>query len=63
LLELASWQHGKGLAREAAQHLENLVAVHGYQRIGLNVLTSNPVPWAFGRVWATSARKACEAPD
>jgi RimJ/RimL family protein N-acetyltransferase len=47
LLELASWQQGKGLAREAAQHLENLVAVYGYQRIGLNVLTSNPRALGF----------------
>jgi len=42
LLELASWQHGKGLAREAAQHLEHLVAARGHQRAGLSVLTSNP---------------------
>jgi RimJ/RimL family protein N-acetyltransferase len=41
LLELASWHHGKGLAREAAQHLEDLVAVRGYRRVGLNVLTTN----------------------
>ncbi len=41
LLELASWHHAKGLAREAAQHLEDLVALRGYRRVGLNVLTAN----------------------
>ncbi len=46
-LELAPWQHGKGLAHEAAQHLENLVPVHGYQHIELNVLTSNPRALGF----------------
>ena len=47
LLEISADQQGRGLAREAAVHLEQLAAARGHRRIGLNVLTANPPALRF----------------
>lgn len=47
LLEIAADQQGRGLAREAGVHLEQLAAGRGHRRIGLNVLTANAPALAF----------------